>query len=271
MRWVALAAVAAALLAGAYASARAVDRRLRRAHGHYTDARGATVLRYRLHSRPLDRDLDEVGIVPAGGGTRPLLVFLHGRGMATDALLSDGLFRALAGLGPRAPAIVFVDGGDHSYYHDRRDGPWGSYVLREAIPDALRRLHADPARVAIGGISMGGFGALDLARLDPSRFCAVGGHSAALWRSGGETAAGAFDDAQDFARHDVVNSPFPFRGPVWLDVGSSDPFLAADTAFARAHGLRLHVWPGSHDGSYWASHLRAYLRFYAQALRSCRR
>jgi S-formylglutathione hydrolase FrmB len=135
----------------------------------------------------------------------------------------------------------------------------------------VARLHADGARVAIGGESMGGFGALDLARLHPRRFCAVGGHSAALWRSGDETAAGAFDDAADFARHDVVNAPFPFRGPVWLDVGASDPFRAADTAFARAHGLRLHVWPGGHEGDYWASNLRAYLRLYAQALRSCRR
>ena len=55
------------------------------------------------------------------------------------------------------------------------------------------------------------------------------------------------------------------------DAGASDPFLGADSAFARAHGLRLRVWPGGHDGSYWASHLRDYLRFYAQALRSCRR
>jgi len=51
---------------------------------------------------------------------------------------------------------------------------------------------------------MGGFGALDLARLAPSRFCAVGAHSAALWFSGGETPAGAFDDAADFERHDLI-------------------------------------------------------------------
>jgi S-formylglutathione hydrolase FrmB len=54
-------------------------------------------------------------------------------------------------------------------------------VLDEVIPKALTVLHADPRRVAIGGISMGGFGAYDLARLDPGRFCAVGGHSAAIW------------------------------------------------------------------------------------------
>jgi hypothetical protein len=49
------------------------------------------------------------------------------------------------------------------------EGAWGAYVLREAIPAALKRTGADPQRVAIG-ISMGGFGALDLARISPGRF-----------------------------------------------------------------------------------------------------
>jgi S-formylglutathione hydrolase FrmB len=67
-----------------------------------------------------------------------------------------------------------------------------------------------------------------------------------------------------------VHLPFPFRGAVRLDVGASDP-SSLRTAFARAHGLRLHVAPGGHDGSYWKPHMAAYLRFYPQALRSCRR
>ena len=92
-----------------------------------------------------------------------------------------------------------------------------------------------------------------------------------LWLTGGSTPAGAFDDAADFARHDVISSPFPFHGPVWIDVGRSDPFVASDGEFAVAHHLRYRVWPGNHSGSYWGAHMRAYIRFYAQALRSCRR
>jgi enterochelin esterase-like enzyme len=127
---------------------------------------------------------------------------------------------------------------------------------------------------------MGGFGALDIARLHPSRFCAVGADSAALWAQGGETAAGAFDNAEDFARHDVLGaarSHDPYRGlAVWVDVGTLDPFRAADTQLAselRADGQRVqfHVWPGGHDQSYWQAHWADYLRFYADALASCRR
>ncbi len=240
----------------------------------YTDAKGARVVEFKLASRLLGRSLDEVVVIPRGKHRRrPLLVLLHGRGSSASQWLSDELFAELARLGRRAPALLIVAGGDHSYYHDRDDGPWGSYVLKEAIPAGLRRTGADPHRVAIGGISMGGFGAFDLARISPGRFCAVGGHSPALWLSAGDTAPGAFDDAEDFARHDVVRAartgrPFG-RTPVWLDAGASDPFLSADRELARRLHVPLYVSPGGHDRSYWHRHAPDYLRFYAAAFSRC--
>jgi enterochelin esterase-like enzyme len=126
---------------------------------------------------------------------------------------------------------------------------------------------------------MGGFGAYDLARLHPGAFCAVGGDSAALWRSGGETAPGAFDDGEDFQRNDVIayarGTAAPFAGArLWLDVGNEDPFRSADTELARAirsqgGAVAFHVWPGGHDQSYWSSHWGSYLAFYASALARC--
>jgi S-formylglutathione hydrolase FrmB len=229
---------------------------------------------YTLHSQLLGRELEQV-VVPEGRG-RPLLVFLHGRGADPGGLLGGDLDQALEALGRRAPNVLFPSGGESSYWHDRRDGPWGRYVLEEAIPAAVRRLQADPRRVAIGGFSMGGFGALDLARLHPGRFCAVGGHAAALWLTGGETPEGAFDDAEDFARHDVLGAAahgWPFgRARVWLDVGRDDPFRAADTDLARRLGSRAHftLWPGEHQAAYVERHFSRTLRFYASALAACR-
>jgi S-formylglutathione hydrolase FrmB len=77
-------------------------------------------------------------------------------------------------------------------------------VLREAIPAGTARTHA--RRVAIGGISMGGYGALLLGSRSARRFCAVGAQSPALWLSAGETAPSTFDDAEDYERNDVFKS-----------------------------------------------------------------
>ncbi len=246
-----------------------------------TDTHGAKLIRYTIDSRLVHQSLGQVAVIPPGGSAagRPLLVFLHGKDENQESNLDSGLFEALAKLGPRAPDIVFPDGGADSYWHDRSAGAWGEYVMREVIPAAESRLHSDPRRLAIGGLSMGGFGAYDLARLYPGRFCAVGGDSAALWLSGGESAAGAFDSAEDFERHDVIGaaraSADPYRGmSLWLDVGSEDPFRAADTTLAallreKGRAVQFHVWPGGHDQAYWSAHWNDYLGFYASALARC--
>ncbi len=239
-----------------------------------TDTHGARIVHFTIVSHLVHRSLPVTAVIP-GGSTdvrRPLVVFLHGKGDNQDSNVSDTLLTALARLGTRAPIVVFPYGGADSYWHDRASGAWGSYVVREVIPQAVSRLGADSTRIAIGGISMGGFGALDLARLNPGRFCAVGAHSAALWPNAGESAPGAFDDAKDFARHDVIaaaRAGDPYRAtPVWLDVGTQDPFRAADTTLAHtleAHhaAVEFHVSAGSHDHTYWERNWPAYLRFYA--------
>jgi enterochelin esterase-like enzyme len=228
-----------------------------------------------VHSRAAGEDMAVKVIVPEGGGRRPLLVFLHGRDGNQDSYLHEPLYDAISSLGPDAPIVALPDGDKDKYWHDRASGDWGRYVVREVIPQVVKRFGADRRRVAIGGISMGGFGAFDLARLNPGRFCAVAGHSPALWRTGGETAPGAFDDAEDFSHHDVVASASSYtRLPVWLDAGDKDPFRPGDDAFAaalRAAGAHasVHEWPGGHDRDYWDRHWAAYLRFYARALKRC--
>jgi S-formylglutathione hydrolase FrmB len=239
--------------------------------------RGALVSHLTIDSEAVGEQLPVTLVRPPGGegGNRPLLVFLHGRGANEDSFLDDEMFAALANLGRRAPIVAFPYGGDHSYWHDRDDGDWGSYVTDEVIPAVVDRSDADPNRVAIGGISMGGFGAYDLAVLNPGRFCAVGGHSPALWEDASATAPGAFDDAEDFARNDVVGAaqadPASLASqPIWLDAGDEDPFRPGDDAFAQAlqaagAPLTSKTWPGGHDDEYWNAHWDQYLRFYADA------
>jgi S-formylglutathione hydrolase FrmB len=240
--------------------------------------------RITIASAALHRRIDTAVLLPSGykkQDRRPLLVLLHGRGTDQTHLYDAALLKALAALGAGAPIVALPYGGDHSYWHDRADGAWGRYVTDEVIPQVARRYGADRRRVAIGGVSMGGFGALDLARLHPGRFCAVGGHSPALWQTSGETAAGAFDDAADFARHDVIaaarTNPGVYSGTrIWLDAGDQDPFQPGFQALRTAlrnSGAKLtaHTWPGGHAGVYTDAHYSNYLRFYRRALAACGR
>jgi S-formylglutathione hydrolase FrmB len=224
-----------------------------------------------LQSKLLGKPVYDVLVTPAGGGKgRPLLVFLHGYGASPSDTLSLAFLKTLRQLGDKAP-VVFLPEGDVGWWHNDANGPWGTYVLKEAIPAALARSGADPHRVAIGGISMGGFGALDLGRIEPRRFCAVGGHSPAIL-TGDEISFG-FDNAADFARHDllkIAHKKSPYDAPVWLDVGDHDQLRPTVTAYAkelRADGadVTFHIWPGVHTGQYWDAHFADYLRFYTDA------
>ena len=106
--------------------------------GEPVEKRGAqvAVLEIEQHRRSVNSSPVQRRHAPGAGdgGRRPLLVFLHGRGGDEDASLDDEMFKALAGLGRKAPVIAFPYGGDHSYWHDRADGAWGEYVTGEVIP-----------------------------------------------------------------------------------------------------------------------------------------
>ena len=249
------------------------------------DPRGAEVSTLTIHSHAVGQTLHVTVVIPAGsrasGGKPPLLVFLHGRGGDHDSFRGDdAMFSALSRLGPRAPVVAFPDGGNHSYWHNRSGGDWGDYLTQEVIPQVARSANANAHRVAIAGISMGGFGAYDAVLKNRGRFCAVGGQSPALWTSAGQTAPGAFDNAADFARNNVVGAArrgnTAFLGlPIWIDAGTSDPFRPGDAVFIsalRSEGAKLTMhmsWAGGHNNAYWDKHWLAYFRFYTQALSDC--
>jgi enterochelin esterase-like enzyme len=234
-----------------------------------------------IASRAVGEELEVSVIEPAGESAtkRPLLVFLHGAGGSDESFLADpAVLDGIARLGEEAPVVAFPN-GEESWWHERSSGDWERYVVGEVIPAVSRRFDADPRRVAVGGISMGGFGAYHLGLAYPGRFCAVGGHSAGLWSHPAEEFPGAFDDLADYQRNDVVGEvdadPGAFgETPIWNDYGDEDWFVAGNAAFAddlRRGGAELtaRVWPGGHDALYWDAHWPQYLRFYASALANC--
>ena len=106
---------------------------------------GVGVSTVTIESRAVGGRLRVTVVVPPGARTarpRALLVFLHGRGANNTSFLVTEMFQALAGLGRHAPIVAFPDGGDHSYWHDRREGAWGRYVTDEVIPGVGHRFGA---------------------------------------------------------------------------------------------------------------------------------
>jgi len=220
------------------------------------DRRGARIVHYRLDGR------DQVAVVPQKADGR-LLVLLHGRGSGPQQFLTNALFKELGSTA--SPVVVMLNGGDHSFWHNRNSGKWASMVLNTAIPDAKRRFHTT-GKVEIGGTAMGGYGALHIASLRPSEFCGVGAHSASLWRRSGATARGAFDNAVDYRANNVFRAIGKLKKTqVWMDVGDGDSFRAADSELARKLSVVLHVYPGGHDIAYWNSRLPIYFAFYRHA------
>jgi S-formylglutathione hydrolase FrmB len=219
--------------------------------------------------------------LPPGYGSEgrryPVLYMLHGAGGSKDEWPAYGLVndvdRSIVSKDIR-PLIVVMPQGDAGYWVNWVDaGPrWGDYVTRDIRRqvDATFRTLPDPAHRAIGGLSMGGAGALQLAFTHPDIFGAAGGHSPSLHLDDG-TFSTIYGAGDEFARRepiDLANSAPGIEAlKIWIDAGEDDPWRERDELLHESllnRGI-AHNWsmlPGGHDGDYWTEHLPAYLRFY---------
>jgi enterochelin esterase-like enzyme len=210
----------------------------------------------------------------------PVLYMLHGNGGNytewSDSYLPEQADRMIVAGEIQPLIIVMPDDGETTYWANWDSGPrWGDYVTDDVVSviDQRYRTQPDPAGRAIGGLSMGGLGALNLALQHPDVFGVVGAHSPsvrlepdpALW----------FLTGQNFWENNPVWL-VQHRGggdslKVWMDAGSEDVWLpnieAVHTALV-GEGVHVdwHVFPGPHEAIYWIDHVPDYLRFYSEAL-----
>lgn len=192
-------------------------------------------------------------------GTRlPVLLTLHGRGgthrSAFTEIHDDRFLSAAVRSGVPAFAIVSVDGGNHSYYHPRADGTDPQRMLVDELLPVLAARGLRTDRIALGGISMGGYGALLLAeRLGAARVTALAVDSPAIWQRWQDSSAGAFDGPRDFAAHDVLAGSAGLRGiPTRVTCGTSDPFLpGVRELLRRVPSAQRELGPGEHNSDWW--------------------
>jgi S-formylglutathione hydrolase FrmB len=261
----------------------------------------------RMSSAALGRDLVFSIYLPPGwaeGGRRyPVAYLLHGVDGNHLEYLHDGrLQAALDGLiasGKAPPMIVVMPDGGNSWYVDSGDlgGP-GNYgtAIGDELPAYVERVFrgiAEPGGRAIGGFSMGGFGALHLAFERPFRYAAAASLSGAFWtRIKPDTVmenwtrrifSGSFGQPFQPARF-IRQNPFwtveslagaEHAPAVYLAVGAADPFRAElstrdlEGRIAKS-GLRhtLEIFPGGHDWSTWGAALPGMLQFFGTAFKA---
>ncbi|WP_211319369.1 alpha/beta hydrolase [Quadrisphaera granulorum] len=232
-------------------------------------------------SRACGREVAWQLALPPGASERtglPVALVLHGRGGDVSAAFAqlhlDGFLAEVVTAGTPPFALASVDGGDHSYWHRRATGEDPQAMLLEEYLPLLASRGLRTERFGAFGWSMGGYGALLLAQTlaqsgGPQRVAAVAASSPALWSRARDTADGAFDDAKDFAAHDVVGHPQQLAGvPVRLACGDDDPFAPVTHAFAPTVPdlAGTDFGPGSHTRGYWRATAAGQLRFLGEAL-----
>ena len=204
-----------------------------------------------LPSDHVDTDPGYVLLYPPGsrpGDPMPVVVLLHGaHSSAAGKIESMGLDHFLAA-SRRRLALAAVDGGDHSYWHERSDGQdTGAMVLDDFLP-FLRDRGLDPQ--GFWGWSMGGFGALALGATEQGRqMSGVVATSPALWTSYDDVTPGAFDSREQWeAGMRLVESARPWTR---VDCGTGDPFFHNDQDVLDGLDVETHWSPGAHDTAYW--------------------
>jgi enterochelin esterase-like enzyme len=118
---------------------------------------------------------------------------------------------------------------------------------------------ADRVGRNIGGISRGGYWALEMAFLHPDLFGAVSGHSSHLRF---ETDPPKYNPLATYGAADLSGTR------IWLDRGETD-FLRVgqdqlhDLLNAAGIDHEFRINPGGHNEAYWAAHLAEYIDWHA--------
>jgi enterochelin esterase-like enzyme len=211
-----------------------------------------TVLQTTVHSKALGNDRIVNVYTPPGFSKKkryPLLILLHGYGMNESQWLTGGIQNYLdryIAAKILEPVIVVMPGAPDEFYMGKSE----AFIVNELYPWAAREypIRRGHGAAAIGGMSMGGFGAFYLAYRHPELF----GYAMVL-------SPGHLDQAfleeldRELGRGSKVSAGLDVR------VGKSDeisfPYAERLTQILAEHDVpfQYEVTRGIHDWTYWHS------------------
>lgn len=169
------------------------------------------------------------------------------------------------------PLIVVMPDGDRCFYCDIPGGPaYEKALIEDLIPfvDRYFPTVAERGGRVIGGLSMGGYGAIKLALKFPELFCSAVGHS------------GAYNVVKN-ADRGLAEADCPFalaeklgksQAPaIRFDCGIDDGLLESNREF-HAHLEKLGIpheyeeFPGGHGWEYWDEQVQEAIAFHCMEL-----
>jgi S-formylglutathione hydrolase FrmB len=188
-----------------------------------------------LHSVALNRDMPYRVVLPASivaGQKLPVVYLLHGGG---GGFRDWSNYSDVSRLAERGVILVMPEGYS-SYFTNAAGRPqdrYEDYIVNDLIADVETRFPAATRRAnrAIVGVSMGGFGAINLALHHPELFAFAGGISAAL-----DVPSRPFSikRLEQWRRHRAIFGPWD--GQVQKN---NDPFCPRPIRRACEHALSL--------------------------------
>lgn len=216
------------------------------------------------------------------------LILLHGLRQNADAWprMSD-----VEQLAYRYGYCVIMPEVQRSYYSDMALGlPYFTYLTQEVPWAAAQvfRLPLDPAHLYVGGLSMGGYGAMKCALTYPDRYAGVLCFSSGFYmledtRQMMENGAFTSQELQgvlgDTLRPGPDNDldalmdaipPADRRARVYLACGTEDYLYGAnrrmrERLIASGFDVRYEEWPGGHDWDFWSEALARGMASMAQS------
>jgi S-formylglutathione hydrolase FrmB len=225
----------------------------------------------------------------------PVLYFLHGLGQNQSFLVTSGGWQLIEDLWEQKAIgefVIITPQADRSFYINAKGGKvkYEYFFIRDFVPRMEKKFRIVGTRRgrAIGGVSMGGYGALRFAFKYPQMFVSVAVHMPALLEelphgvgnAGFEQIFGtAFGSPADEAFW-KANTPFVFARKndlhglkIYADCGDHDNF-GFDVGTRQLSKLltekkvphTIHIYPGQHDGQFVAQHLEQSLKFQSKAL-----
>lgn len=222
----------------------------------------------------------------AAGENLPIYILLHGvYGSAWAWPMKGGAHRTAQRLmvqGEIKPCIVAFpsDGlwGDGSAYFPHHEKNFEQWIVSD-VPTAIRENipgAGENSPLCIGGLSMGGYGALLLGGRHPEKFSAISAHSSITalkyMEEFVEEPMSAYH--QSFEGEDVLETFLRHKDhlpALRFDCGIADSLLEANrdlNSGLTAAGIE-HIYEefaGGHEWSYWEEHVEQTFRFFNQSV-----